>query len=126
MEGHKKYYSTCSPSKIFAYNCLQHDTTLVNRLSFSKSVLKVKSKLPLSICPKKCIYFFPTTSAKKATCIWFSYYHIKDFVECGSGTRVYFWNDTEQSVDVSHYQFNLQMMRTSQLIAQYNSPLQLV
>lgn len=122
IQGSKQYYSTKTAMKILKYNCRQNGTTFDRRLSFSKDVLVINSKLPVSICPKRRIYMFPTSSSKKDRCIWFCYYHVKRFVKYDSGTRVYLSNNTDIIVDISYHQFDLQMKRTSQIIAEYNSP----
>lgn len=112
-------YVTETPLSIIENSCISYGSSLTGRQAFVKQVVEVNSKLPIPIKPRFGLFFLPTKSYRNGTCIWFSYYHVNRYMEHNNKLIVILKNNKMISVDVSFNQFDLQMKRTSQVIAYF-------
>ncbi|SRR5690606_18676355 len=112
-------YETATPMEILAESCLYYGSAYEGRKELSRKILKSNSKLPFVIDPDLGIFFMPTTSHRNHSCAWFSYFHIKDFIQLQDKLAVKLNNDQIIYVNVSQNQFDQQMKRTSQVIAYF-------
>lgn len=113
-------YSPFSPVKLIDFNCTDNGASLEGRAETVKKILGIKSKLPIPIFHQAGIYMFPTTSVKNRDCIWLSYYHIKKYVQHGKQAMVYLTDNSSMFIKTSLNQLDLQIKRTSQVIAYFH------
>lgn len=118
MENNKIIFSVHHPMGILDFNCLKHGASLDGRNESVKEFLQSNSKLPVPVVPMKGIFMFPTTSAKNDDCVWISYYQVKRFEKRNEMTYIYFRDKTGMYVNISCNQFDLQMKKTGQVIAE--------
>ena len=119
IEEDKIKHSTLSPIQILNYNCTINGAALEGRIQTVETILKSKTKLPIPIHPKKGIYLFPTISMKRKSCVWISYFHVKDHGDRDKRTYIQFKNNKFFYVNISVNQFDQQMKRTGQVIAYF-------
>lgn len=112
-------YSIYHPEKIIDYNCKINGVALKGRHETVMDILETKSKLPIPVSPKFGIFLFPTTSMKNQNCMLLSYYHVKKYVKDGNYVSVQLKDRSKLLVKTSFNQFDLQMKRTSQVIAYF-------
>lgn len=112
-------YATEAPMTILEKSCLHYGSSFEGRREVAKQILNTNSKLPVAIKPFQGIFFLPTTSHRNEECVWFSYYHVENFVKSNSKLAVILNNNQVIHVNISYNQFDLQMKRTSQLIAYF-------
>jgi len=125
IEENKVEFSIHSPAKIIDYNCIKNGASFKGRIETVMNILGSKSKLPVPILPKKGIYMFPTSSMKNADCMFLSYYHIEKYSPYGKFANIQFKDKSHILVKTSFNQLDLQMKRTSQVIAYYTKLLYL-
>lgn len=113
-------YSPFTPVKLIDYNCTENGASLDGRAQTVKKILGIKSKLPIPILHQAGIYMFPTTSVKNKDCIWLSYYHIKKYVQHGKQAMIYLADNSSILINISLNQLDLQIKRTSQVIAYFH------
>lgn len=121
--GTKRKYSIYEPIEIIQENCIKNGSSLEGRLESVRRILNSRTKLPIPVIPEYGVFMVPTMSARNEHCVWFSYYHIKHYKKKGKMTRVKLSNDIGLYVKVSANQFDLQVKRTSQVIANLLRPM---
>lgn len=112
-------YKKETPLMILENSCLHYGSSLDGRKQAAKRILNMNSKLPVSIKPHGGLFFLPTTSHRNKECVWFSYSHVDDYWEYEDKLAVILNNKQVIFVDISYNQFDLQMKRTSQIIAYF-------
>lgn len=112
-------YSKESPLTIIENSCLHYGSSLQGRKDASKHILKSNSKLPITITPHHKLFILPTKSHRNKECVWFSYYHVEDYIKIEDRLAVLLSNYNVMNINISFNQFDMQMKRTSQLIAYY-------
>lgn len=117
VENSREKFSIHDPITILDSNCIEYGSSLDGRYEYARKVLQSNSKLPVCIMPGQGIFMFPTKSTKKKDCVWIAYYHVERFEQRNSMTYIYFKDNTGMYVNISSNQFDLQMKRTSQVIA---------
>ena len=120
IEEDKIKHSPHSPLQLLDHNCIINGASLEGRIKTVKKILRSKTKLPIPIQPKKGIYMFPTISMKNINCVWISYFHVKEHGKRDKKTYIQFNNNMNYFVSTSANQFDLQMKRTSQVIAYFH------
>lgn len=108
-----------SPLTIVKNSCIQYGSSFSGRQKFVKQMIKLNSKLPIPIKPAYRLFFLPTKSYRNEKCIWFSYYHVKNYFVYKNKLFVILQNNQKIPVDISLNQFDLQMKRMSQVIAYF-------
>lgn len=114
--------SQFSISEILKHSCNVYGSSYVGRRDFSSYVLQSNYKLPIPIYPEGGVYLLPTSSQQNPNCIWLSYYHIENYRSEGKLTALQLSNQQQMYIDVTYKQFDNQMKRTSQVIAQLIKP----
>lgn len=120
IEGQRERHSIYHPEQIIDHSCILYGSTLDGRRNAAKKILKISSKVPISVIPEEGVYMLPTSSIKSKNCAWLSYYQISDYEQRDNKTYVTFSDGTGLFVSTSERSFDLQMKRTSQLIASLN------
>lgn len=108
-----------SPLTIIEKSCLHYGSSFEGRKEAAKQILNKNSKLPVTITPHIGLFFLPTTSHRNKECVWFSYYQVEDFFEFDDHLAVLLSNKQVINVNISYNQFDLQLKRTSQVIAYF-------
>lgn len=119
LEENSVKYSKYTPVQIINYNCTINGASLKGRVETVMRILKSKSKLPMPVFPKFGIYMFPTSSINNSDCIIVSYYHVKQYFPFGKYTNIQLKDQSKIIVKTSINQFDLQIKRTSQVIAYF-------
>lgn len=104
--------------EIIEHSCITYGSSYVGRRDFSAKVLQSKHKLPISIHPKRGIYFLPTSSLQHPNCMWINYFHIEGYYGEDQLTVLILSNGSKLYIESTYNQFDMQMKRTSQVIAQ--------
>ena len=104
------------PSSIVKSSCFYFGANYPGRCESTKALLGISHKVPISIEPGNRLFFFPTTSPAKESCIWLSYEHIVSRVKIDSNkTQINFRNKQSVEVPVSYNIIENQMLRTAML-----------
>lgn len=117
VEGVK--YSKYSPEKIVDFNCTINGASLQGRVETVMRILGSRTKLPIPVNPKVGMFMFPTCSMKNSDCIILSFFHVKQYVPHGKYANIKLFDKSQLVVKTSINQFDLQMKRTSQVIAYF-------
>ena len=88
--------------KIVNDNCKLYGSTYLNRVEFSKTILKCRCKMPIILDNDGNIILFPTTSKRQEHCAWLNYNNIKSYKEQGSkNVVVTFLNGIKIVINIS-------------------------
>ncbi|MGN1401456.1 MAG: competence protein ComK [Bacillus sp. (in: firmicutes)] len=114
MELDEEYTSPLKPLDIIKNSCNYFGCQYDGRRVGTKSLTGYTHKAPIAIEPSSSIYFFPTTSPEKESCVWIAQKHIASFAKKGPlETVVTFSNKQQIDVPVSYSTFENQLSRTS-------------
>ena len=119
IDSDQVYYSIHSLEALLNNACLKQGTSLEGRSDFTKEILKSNNKIPIPIDPDHCVFMFPTRSVKSPQLSYVSYYHVADFEPYDKNVKVIFKDDTTYIAPMTMKQCDLQLKRTSQLIAYF-------
>ncbi|MEJ8778312.1 competence protein ComK [Pseudogracilibacillus sp. ICA-222130] len=119
IESDQVYYSIHSLEALLNNACLKLGTSLEGRIDFTKEILKSNNKIPIPIDPDQCVFMFPTRSVKSPLLSYISYYQVADFEPYEKNVKVIFKDDTTYIAPMTMKQFDIQLKRTSQLIAHF-------
>ena len=104
------------PSAIVKTSCDYFGADYPGRCNSTKVLLGISHKVPISLEPGNRLFFFPTTSPAKESCIWLSYEHIISRKKIDSTkTQINFRNKQSIVVPVSYSIIENQMLRTAML-----------
>lgn len=104
------------PSEVVKSSCDYFGANYPGRCQSTKTLLGISHKVPISIEPGNRLFFFPTTSPAKESCIWLSYEHIVSRVKISSTkTQINFHNKQSIVIPVSYSIIENQMLRTALL-----------
>src|SRR5690625_4914698 len=120
IEKDKIKHSPHSPLQSLDHNCIINATSLEVRINTEKKRLRTTTELPIPIQSKSGIYMFPTISIKYINRVWISYFHVKEHGKRDKTTYIPYNNNMNYFVSTSANQFDLQMKRTSQVIAYFH------
>lgn len=118
IEVDNEQISDLAVMQIIEHSCITYGSSYIGRRDFSAKVLQSKNKLPISIHPKRGIYFLPTLSLQNPKCMWINYFHIEGYYRVDDLTVLILSNGSKLYIETSYNQFDMQMKRTSQVIAQ--------
>lgn len=120
LEGTDTKRMIHNSEQIIDDSCLAYGSSLEGSKRSAAKILKSTKKLPVTICSKRGIYFFPTSSINNRDCVWLAYHHIHDYTQTDNKTYIQFINGSGIYVNTSTYTIDNQMKRTSELIVQLN------
>jgi competence protein ComK len=104
------------PSEVVKSSCDYFGADYPGRCQSTKTLLGISHKVPISLEPGNRLFFFPTTSPAKESCIWLSYEHIVSRVKISSTkTQINFHNKQSIVIPVSYSIIENQMLRTALL-----------
>lgn len=108
---------------ILAKNCLNYGSAIEGTKKYVSKILQTKINLPIPVFPIKGIFMFPTTSLSNDDCVMLSYFQIKFYKKINEHVFVRFHDETDLSLNVSHYTFDRQFKKTAQVIAELQRPI---
>ncbi|WP_257351950.1 competence protein ComK [Pseudalkalibacillus decolorationis] len=76
-EVNRRFYVEEKPSEIINNSCLFNGSSFQGRVEGAIHITKYNRMVPIMICNRQGIYFFPTQSSKSNYCIWFAHDHIE-------------------------------------------------
>lgn len=116
IELEEEYVSPFRPIEIVKKSCSYFGSSYEGRREGTKQLTGITHKIPIIIDPISSIYFMPTSSPNKPTCIWVSHEHVLFHRRVDSqSTEVTFRNKKTLILPVSHHSFENQLLRTSML-----------
>lgn len=80
VELSRELIVTQKPMEIISNSCLYHGSSYQGRVEGSSHLTKYNRMVPIMICNRQGIYFFPTQSPKSEACIWFAHEHVKEII----------------------------------------------
>ncbi|WLD94752.1 competence protein ComK [Alkalihalobacillus sp. AL-G] len=80
----RRFYVKQKPWEIINNSCLFNGSSFQGRVEGAIHITKYNRMVPIMICNRQGIYFFPTQSSKSETCIWFAHDHIKAIIAIDS------------------------------------------
>lgn len=107
------------PLTIIKNSCKHYGHKLSVWNEFVKDKLNRESKLPVPISPTEGLFFVPTTSHRNEQCIWLSFYQVAHYMQNKNNLNIALCDGKTLSTNISLNQFQLQMKRTSLLIAHF-------
>ncbi|MBU8877403.1 competence protein ComK [Bacillus sp. FJAT-29790] len=117
--------SPFKPIEIIKKSCRYFGSSYEGRKEGTRQLTGITHKAPITIDPTNFIYFFPTSSASNAQCIWISLEHILYHRRADAGnTQVIFKNKECHIIPISYNSFNNQLLRTALLKTTLNSRLE--
>lgn len=119
-ENREVIYSKHHPLQIIDYSSTINGSSMDGRTKAVKRILKSKSKLPIPVIPQLGMFLFPTTSVRNRDCVCLSYYHVDEYKQLGNKLAVILKDGKVLKLDISYNQFDLQIKRTSQVIAYFH------
>lgn len=115
IEKYITYVVENLPINIIKESCLYYGSSLKGRCEATEYMIGIKYKCPIIISEVKELLFFPTTSLKNNTCIWFNYNSLKKYCQRNKQLFVELINNEEIYVEISNYAFSNQVLKTSRL-----------
>ncbi|KGX86425.1 hypothetical protein N784_04540 [Pontibacillus litoralis JSM 072002] len=119
IEAERIIYCKKTSAQIVAESCNVYGASLQQRRDSMKHVLASRSKLPIAIDPKSCIFMFPTRSPRSIYCNWISFYQVHQCKDVGEGTMFIFNDLSTVTVPATASSLRKQMHRTAMGIAYY-------
>jgi len=120
LTSNEKLYIKRTPLEIIKASCYQNFSSYEGRREAVKHLTDFQKKLPIPVNTFQDIYAFPTKSPTSDDCVWLFYHHIKKIVdnhkidmECEFPSTVHFVNNTELSLNISHFSLSHQFYRTA-------------
>ncbi|GGB61448.1 competence protein ComK [Fictibacillus barbaricus] len=102
------------PTRIIVDTCPYYGGTYDGKKEAARINLGKLCFAPIMINSKLDIFFFPTQSPRKDTCIWLSHPHIDDYEKIGlKKVRVIFSNGMDLPIDSSHSAFRGKLHRAA-------------
>lgn len=114
LEVDEAFTVALKPIEVIKNSCDYFGCQYDGRRGGTRSLTGYTHKAPIAIEPSSSIYFFPTTSPEKESCVWLAQNHIAGFSKKDTfETTVIFSNKTSVNVPVSYSTFENQLSRTS-------------
>lgn len=121
LTSREKLYIKMTPLEIIKNSCLHDLASYEGRREAVKHMMDYQKKIPIPINTSQEIYAFPTMSPSNDECIWLFFHQIKKVVDNrkhGSkeeeyASTIHFADNSQLSIDVSHFSLQQQLQRTA-------------
>ncbi|WP_221563528.1 competence protein ComK [Alkalihalobacillus sp. TS-13] len=80
IESERELIVKQKPIEIMKDSCLYYGSSLQGRVDGAIHVTKFSRMVPIMICNRAGIFFFPTQSSKSESCIWIAHSHVKEIL----------------------------------------------
>lgn len=115
-EEENEYTVLQSTNKIIEYNCKFYGSSYKGRCEGTKSLVGIKTKLPIIIEESRNIIFFPTSSTRNNQTYWIALNKIKKFYKNKTDkTYIMLDNDKKINLNISLYSLENQYCRAIML-----------
>ncbi|MCF6136685.1 competence protein ComK [Pseudalkalibacillus berkeleyi] len=115
MEWGRELLVSEKPMEIIKNNCLFHGSSYQGRVEGAAHLTKYNRMVPIMICNRSSIYFFPTHSPKTESCIWIAHGHVKEIVPSDADScQVILSNHRAIPIKVSRAAMEIKVNRTAQ------------
>lgn len=109
-------YIVDKPSnEVINYNCNFYGSSYDGRCEGTRSLLGIKSKLPIIIEESRNIIFFPTTSIRRKQSTWIALNKIKSYHKDEKNSYIIFTDGRKVNFDVSMFSLENQFYRATLL-----------
>jgi competence protein ComK len=116
IEYNEEFLIPLKPLDVIKTSCKFFGSSFDGRCEGTKELLNISHKVPIAIDPANDLFFFPTTSPLRDTCVWLSYEHIVSRIRLAPAkTQVNFRNKQSVVISVSYNIIENQMLRTALL-----------
>jgi len=116
IEYNEEFLIPQKPLDVIKTSCKFFGSSFDGRCEGTKELLNISHKVPIAIDPANDLFFFPTTSPLRDTCVWLSYEHIVSRIRLAPAkTQVNFRNKQSVVISVSYNIIENQMLRTALL-----------
>ncbi len=78
IEAERELVMKRKPIDIMKDSCLYYGSSLQGRVDGAIHVTKFRRMVPIMVCNRSGIFFFPTQSSKSESCIWIAHSHVKE------------------------------------------------
>ncbi|WP_408011621.1 competence protein ComK [Pseudalkalibacillus sp. A8] len=80
IESEREFIVKRKPIDIMKDSCLYFGSSLQGRVEGAIHVKKFSRMVPIRVCYRSGIFFFPTQSSKSESCIWIAHSHVKEIL----------------------------------------------
>ena len=116
IEYNEEFLVPQRPIDVIKTSCKYFGSSFEGRCEGTKELLNISHKVPIAIDPGNGLFFFPTTSPLRNTCVWLSYEHIVSRIRLAPAkTQINFRNKQSIVIPVSYSIIENQMLRTALL-----------
>ena len=115
IETKHSYHIEDKIINILDYNCNYYGSSYIGRITGTKNIIGLNSKLPIIIEESNNIIFFPLSSTRDDRCIWINLANLSQINKCGKNTQICFTNGSTIQVDKSYYTVNNQLKKAKLL-----------
>ncbi|MGM7700721.1 competence protein ComK [Pseudalkalibacillus sp. Hm43] len=103
------------PMEIINNSCLYYGSSYQGRVEGASHLTKYNRMVPIVVCNRSGIYFFPTQSPKSEACIWFAHEYIKEILSVtAESSSVVLRNKTTVPVQISRAAMESKVNRAAQ------------
>jgi len=116
IESYISYVVNRRPYDIINDSCKSYGSSLQGRCEATDYMIGVKYKCPIVISEVKEIIMFPTTSAKKNSCMWINYNSIEKYSTKNSKESIKILkNGFKITLEISNHIISNQIFKSSRL-----------
>ena len=114
-EEETEYIVDKPANKIINYNCNFYGSSYVGRCEGTKSLIGIKSKIPIIIEESRNIIFFPTTSIRSKQSSWIALNNIESYYKDEKNSYIKFKDGRKLKLDISFFSLENQYYRSIML-----------
>lgn len=114
-EEESEYVVDIPANKIINYNCNFYGSSYIGRCEGTKSLIGIKSKIPIIIEESRNIIFFPTTSIRSKQSSWIALNNIDSYYKDEKNSYILFKDGRKLHLDISYFSLENQYYRSIML-----------
>ena len=114
-EEETEYIVDKPANKIINYNCNFYGSSYIGRCEGTKSLIGIKSKIPIIIEESRNIIFFPTTSIRSKQSSWIALNNIESYYKDEKNSYIKFKDGRKLKLDISFFSLENQYYRSIML-----------
>lgn len=110
-----EYVVDIPANKIINYNCNFYGSSYLGRCEGTKSLIGIKSKIPIIIEESRNIIFFPTSSIRSKQSSWIALNNIDSYHKDDKNSYILFKDGRKLNLDISFFSLENQYYRSIML-----------
>ena len=114
-EEESEYVVDIPANKIINYNCNFYGSSYIGRCEGTKSLIGIKSKIPIIIEESRNIIFFLTTSIRSKQSFWIELINIDSYYKDEKNSYILFKDGRKLHLDISYFSLENQYYRSIML-----------